>query len=163
MSFLHKLGRDVASSGRVYLTGGATALLFQWRATTIDLNLKANPEPARFFEVIAQLKDDLAIDVELASPDHFIPLPSGWQERSVFIGRFGKIDFFHFDLYSQALAKIERGHDRDHRDVQAMLQNGHIHAAQLEKYFAVIEPELIRFPSIRPQSFRAAVEAIIRP
>jgi hypothetical protein len=31
--------------GRIYLTGGATALLYGWRSTTIDVDLKANPEP----------------------------------------------------------------------------------------------------------------------
>ena len=39
------------------------------------------------------------MNVELASPSDFIlPLP-GWEERSVFIERFGKVSFFHYDFY----------------------------------------------------------------
>ena len=32
--------------------------------------------------------------------------------------------FRHYDLYAQALAKVERGHARDLADVEAMLERG---------------------------------------
>lgn len=44
------MGRTVKTPGRVYLTGGATALLHGWRPMTVDVDLKADPEPAGFFE-----------------------------------------------------------------------------------------------------------------
>jgi hypothetical protein len=34
------LGRHARGPGRVYLTGGATALLEGWRASTVDVDLK---------------------------------------------------------------------------------------------------------------------------
>jgi hypothetical protein len=55
-------------------------------------------------------------NIELAAPDDFIPPLPGWEEWSIFIARRGKIDFYHYDLYAQALAKIERGHARDLAD-----------------------------------------------
>ena len=51
------LGQRVKGPRTIYLTGGATALLFGWRAKTIDLDIKADPEPRGLFEAIAELKE----------------------------------------------------------------------------------------------------------
>ncbi|MEI6606225.1 MAG: DUF6036 family nucleotidyltransferase [Verrucomicrobiota bacterium] len=153
------LGRRVKSSGRIYLTGGATALLHGWRPMTVDVDLKADPEPAGFFEAIAVLKDELEVNIELASPDDFIPPLPNWRERSLFIARHGLLDFYHYDPYSQALSKLERGHARDLTDVDAMLQSGLIQRDPLFQQFLQIEPLLIRYPALDPKSFRAVVAA----
>lgn len=155
--FMAALGEQVRGEGTIYLTGGATAVLYNWRSATIDVDLKADPEPAGLFEAIARLKDELDINVELASPDQFIPPVPGWRERSLFIARYGPITFFHYDPYGQALAKLQRGHDRDLRDVESMRKDRLIHPEGLRKSFAVIEPALVRYPAIDPASFRAAV------
>ena len=98
-SFLEALGNKARGSGRIYLTGGASALLIGWRQSTIDVDIKADPEPAGLFEALAELKDKLDLNIELASPDMFIPELPGWRDRSQFIARFGSIDFYHFDFY----------------------------------------------------------------
>ena len=152
------MGRTVKSPGRIYLTGGATALLHGWRPMTVDVDLKADPEPAGLFEAIALLKDTLAVNIELASPSDFIPELPHWRERSLFIARHGLIDFYHYDPYSQALSKLERGHSRDLTDVQSMLQSGLIRRDLLLQQFLRIEPQLIRYPALDPGSFRQAVE-----
>jgi len=53
-------------------------------------------------------------------PPDFIPELPGWRERSRFAFTEGKVDVYHFDAYSQALAKLERGLERDLLDVRAM-------------------------------------------
>jgi len=160
--FMVGLGLRVRGPARIYLTGGGTAVLEGWREMTIDLDLKAVPEPPGLFEAIAELKESIDINVELASPDDFIPALPGWQERSPFIARHGVVDFHHYDLFSQALAKIERAHERDLRDVAAMLERGMIGRERLWELFEAIEPELIRYPAIEPKAFRAAVLAVCR-
>jgi len=155
--FMAALGSRVGGPGRVYVTGGSTAVLHGWRDTTIDIDLKPDPEPPGFFEAVAQLKDELDLNVELACPDHFIPALPGWRDRSVFIARHGQIDFFHYDPYAQALAKLQRGHDRDLQDVQSLLRTGLIHKDRLRELFEAIEPELIRYPAIDAASFREIV------
>lgn len=157
-AFMSALGDRVSGAGTVYLTGGATAVLHGWRAMTIDVDIKPDPEPAGLFEALALLKDELDINVELASPDDFIPAVPGWRERSVFIARHGRVNFFHYDLYGQALSKIQRRHERDIRDVHSMLQSGLVETGMLLEKFGKIEPQLIRYPAIDPASFRAAVE-----
>ena len=155
--FMDALGKRVRGAGTIYLTGGATALLYGWREKTIDLDLKADPEPVGFFEAIAELKDSLDTNVELASPDLFIPELLGWRERSVFIRKVGEIEFRHFDFYSQALAKLERGHDRDGLDVRAFVEQGLIDREKLEDFFEQIRPMLKRYPAIDEASFLESV------
>jgi hypothetical protein len=157
LQFMVALGARVSSEGAIYLTGGATAVLYDWRLATIDIDIKADPEPDGLFEAIAALKDELDVNVELASPDLFIPAVPGWRERSVFIARHGPVSFYHYDPYGQALAKLQRRHDRDLRDVDASLRAGLIRPERLRELFVQIEPQLIRYPAIDAASFATAV------
>jgi hypothetical protein len=156
-SFMLALGEQVRGGGRIYLTGGATAVLHGWRPMTIDIDLKPDPEPLGLFEALAILKDQLDINVELASPDQFIPAIPGWRERSLFIARHGLVEFFHYDPYGQALSKLQRRHERDLRDVRSMLRAKLISRDRLREMFTLIKPQLIRYPAVDPASFEAAV------
>jgi hypothetical protein len=69
----------------------------------------------------------------------------------------------HYDFSAQALAKVERGHARDLADVDAMLARGLISVVDIRAQFALIEPELYRYPAIDPRSFREAVDAAFPP
>lgn len=162
IAFMAALGERVTGPGAIFLTGGATAVWHGWRAMTIDIDLKAEPEPPGFFEALARLKNELDLNVELASPDQFIPPVPGWRERSLFIARHGQLDFYHYDPYSQALAKLQRGHPRDLHDVRCMRRTGLIQADQLQQMFDAITPNLIRYPAIDPTTFRTAVEEFCR-
>ena len=151
------LGNRVRGEGTVYLTGGATALLHGWRSATIDVDIKPDPEPPGLFEVLAFLKDEFDLNIELASPDDFIPAIPGWRQRSLFIVQHGPVKFFHYDPYGQALSKLQRGHDRDLRDVDSLLHSRLIEKSRLWQMFREIEPQLIRYPAIEPAMFRATV------
>ena len=124
---------------------------------TVDVDLKPDPEPPGLFEAIALLKDELDINVELAAPDQFIPALPGWRDRSLFIARHGPLEFLHYDLYSQALAKLQRSHARDLEDVRSMVRDGLVERDRLWKCFDEIAPGLIRFPAIDPRAFRQRV------
>jgi hypothetical protein len=156
-AFMVALGRRVRGPGCIYLTGGATAVLHGWRPMTIDIDLKPDPEPPGLFEALAILKDELDINVELASPDDFIPAIPGWRGRSLFIARHGMVAFHHYDPYGQALSKLQRRHDRDLLDVRSLWRADLIHKDRLWELFTRIKPELIRYPAIDPASFEAAV------
>ena len=77
------------------------------------------------------------------------------------ICREGRVDFYHYDAYSQALSKIERGHEQDVSDVRAMLRDSLIEREKLLSLFAAIEPQLYRYPAIDPPSFAAAVHRFV--
>lgn len=158
--FMKALGGSTSADTRVYFTGGATAVLFGWRQSTIDVDIKMVPERDELFRAIPHLKEELRINVEMASPDNFIPVRDGWSDRSPFIERDGQVSFHHFDLYAQALSKIERGHEQDLADVEEMIRRGLIASGRILEYFEAIVPKLYRYPALDATSFRAAVERI---
>jgi hypothetical protein len=159
--FMRAFAEEADADTRVYLTGGATAVLYGWRASTIDVDIRVVPERDRLYRAIQPLKERLHINVELASPADFIPVPPGWEDRSPFIVREGRVSYHHYDLYAQALAKIERGHTQDVADVEEMLRRGLIDRGAALRYFDRIEPDLYRYPAIDPPSMRRAVEAAL--
>ena len=158
---MRRLGEEARGPGRVFLVGGASAVLIGWRQTTVDIDLKLDPEPPGVFEAIARAKDALAINIELAAPDEFIPPLPDWQARSPFIARHGAVDFHHYDFYGQALAKVERGHEMDRRDVAAMHAHRLIDPDRLPVFFDAIESGLLRYPAIDPEVFRSKVLAAV--
>ena len=159
--FLRALGEAACGETTVYLTGGATAVLSGWRSSTVDVDLKLEPDRDEILRAIPRLKEALETNVELASPDGFLPELPGWRDRSPFVAREGLVTVRHYDLYSQTLAKVERGHARDLADVAAMLDRGLVLPARLRELHAAIEPLLYRFPAVDPPTFRAALEAAL--
>lgn len=156
--FMRALGRAARSDTRVYFTGGASAVLLGWRPTTIDVDLQMVPDRDELLRAITAIKEQLEINVELASPAHFIPELPGWEARSRFIAREGPVSFYHYDFYAQALAKIERGHAQDRADVAAMLRDGLVTPERLHEFFDDIVGQMHRYPAIDPTAFRRAVD-----
>jgi hypothetical protein len=166
--FLVKLGIEFRHPARLYLVGGTTLVYEGLREQSLDIDISyevADEHEAEFAQVIRRLKDELQINVEQASPGDFIPLPSGWKERAKHVGRFGQVDVFHFDLYSTALSKIERGREGDYQDVLALLRSGQIDMGELRQAFDNIMPRVERESLKRnPDRFRrnfAVVERLL--
>jgi hypothetical protein len=153
-----RLGRVSRIRVRIYLTGGATAVLEGWRESTIDVDLRFEPESDELLREIPALKEGLGVNVELASPPDFIPELPGWRERSPFLFRAGNVDIHHFDPYSQALSKIERGFTQDLDDVRELIERGLVEPGRLQALFDAIEPEMFRYPAIDPPTFRRKLD-----
>jgi hypothetical protein len=145
---IEELGRRTRGGGVVYLVGGATALLLGIRQTTVDIDLKLDPEPVGVFEAIRDLKEQLQVNIELASPDQFVPALPGWGERSDLIAVHNGVQFRNFDLYTQTLAKLERGYERDMEDVRAFIRLGLVVPGRLRELFESVRGQFIRYPSV---------------
>lgn len=156
--FMRALGREADEETSAYFTGGATAVLLGWRPTTIDVDLRLDPETDVLLRALSRLKDELRVNVELVWPGDFVPVPAGWEDRSIVVAREGRVTFYHFDPYAQALAKVERAHAQDVDDVRALVAQGLVDPAKALAYFNEIEPGLYRYPAVDPRSFRARVE-----
>jgi hypothetical protein len=137
-------------------------VLLGWRDSTIDVDLKLVPEHDKLLRSLPSLKERFQINIELASPDDFIPELPSWQERSRFIRQEGKLTFLHYDFYAQTLAKIERGHNVDLLDVRKMIQSGLVEPNRLLEFFSQIEEKIYKYPALDSQKFRAAVEGVVR-
>jgi hypothetical protein len=159
--FMRALAVGVKRSGRIYLVGGATAVLLGWRTSTIDIDLKIIPESDEILRSLPELKERLHVNIELASPGDFIPELPGWQKRSRFIQQEGKLAFYHYDFYAQALAKIERGHVVDLNDVSRFIDGGLVEPKRLREMFFAIEDQIYRYPALNASAFRQAVERVL--
>ncbi|MGH9419911.1 MAG: DUF6036 family nucleotidyltransferase, partial [Thermoanaerobaculia bacterium] len=157
-AFMSEIAAEARESGRIYIAGGASAVLRGWRDSTVDVDIKILPENDRILRAIPDLKERLQINVELASPADFVPALNGWEERSPFIARDGSISFHHFDFYTQALSKLERAHRKDLVDVDSMVRDGLVDPKRLLVLFEEVAPAIYRFPAIDPRTLRAAVE-----
>jgi hypothetical protein len=159
---MEAFGRAASGRVRVYLVGGTTAVLLGWRTTTIDVDFVMRPDDEGILRALPSLKETLQVNLELASPAEFIPVPAGWEDRGTFVAQEGPVAFYHFDLYAQALAKVERGHRHDLADVREMIERRLVDPGHALAYFARMEPDLYRFPAIDARSFRRAVEDAFR-
>lgn len=158
LELLRRLGAVAKAPTTIYLTGGATAVHLGWRDSTVDVDIKLDPDDGAILRELPHLKELLEVNVELASPDDFVPVPPGWPDRSPLVDTFGPLTARHFDLVGQALAKIERGHERDDQDVAEMLDRRLVTTESLREAWAAIEGELYRYPAVDPAQFRAALD-----
>jgi len=162
LKFLEQLGAAARTPGTCFLTGGGSALLLGWRDTTIDIDLKFDPEPSGVFDAIPALKRTLHINVELAAPSDFLPPLKQWRERSRFIDKYGSLEVYHYDFVSQALSKLERGHDKDLLDVTEMLRRKLVTAEELLAHAEAIRPEIRRYPAVDEESFLRRVNDFVK-
>lgn len=157
---VREFGRLAREPATVYLVGGTTAALEGWRQTTLDIDLYLEPEVEVLLRAIPALKERLDVNIELASPLDFLPALPGWRDRSMFVSQEGPLTVRHFDLYAQALAKLERGFDQDRQDVAAMVERGLVDVPELGRLLQAIQPELYRFPAVDSGALREAVDAL---
>ncbi len=130
--FLVQVGRT-RQPGRLYLTGGAALVHRGIRpGQTLDIDIQITADPANLTAQVAQLKQQLNINIEFASPGDFIPLPTQWETRSQFIKRYNQVDVFYFDWYSIALSKMQRANRQDVVDVQLLVRQGFVNVVELD-------------------------------
>lgn len=155
--FLNALGKAYRKTGRLYLAGGAALVHMGLRSGStldIDVVIEASDED-EMVTAIRRLKEQMQINIEFASPADFIPIPSQWAAHAKYIGRYGKIDAFYFDLYSLALSKIARSSDRDLVDVRLLVQRKLITLDELDVAYQEVLPRVGKRPYINldPQKF----------
>jgi len=164
--FLEDLGRTFRRPARLYLSGGEGFVWRGLRATTRDIDVAYEVDPADHAEwvrALVALKESLRVNVEEAQPSDFVPLPPGSEGRAEFVGRFGSVDVFLTDPYAVAIAKLDRGSARDLADVRALLAAGVVEAGRaaelLEQAIAADPRPRVRFDPARVRRNLAAVTA----
>lgn len=144
-----------------YLTGGATAILYDFREGTIDIDIAGDMD--ELFSYIPKLKERLQINIELAKPTDFVPSLPGEKDRHLLIGTFGQVTFMHFDPYAQAFSKIVRGHQTDISDVKALRASGLVDIKKLyERVKELPDSAFARYPRLHRSAVEAAVESFAK-
>lgn len=156
---LRTWGREAHTPARLYLVGGACAVLRGWRQSTLDVDLEIVGESDELLRALPEIKRRLDLNIELVAPHHFVPALPGWQDRSPFVAVFGQLSVFEYDFYGQALAKLERGHTQDLLDLDSMVREGLVDPSRLASLFASVESELFRYPAIDAATLAGTVRA----
>src|SRR5581483_5178009 len=75
---------------------------------------------------IVQLRQQLNMTIEFASPGDFMPLPARCETRSEFIRHYGQVDAFAFDWYCVALSQVRRASRLDVADRRLPVRQGFV-------------------------------------
>jgi hypothetical protein len=159
-SLLAELGRYAQVGDRLYLTGGATAVLVGWRRSTRAVDIRLEGGEDALLRAIAELKDRLSINIELASPLDFLPEVAGWRDRCPYVGRFGALEVFDMMYELQALSKLQRAFDQDLEDVREMLARQLTSKTAILAVFEHMRSELFRFPAVDEPRLAKAVDGL---
>src|SRR5205823_1960623 len=87
---------------------------------------------------VPRLKNQLDVNLEPASPEDFMPVRSGALEQSPFVGRYGAISVFYYDLPSTVLAKVARGSETDLADIRRLVDAGMVDWEAVEAAWAEV-------------------------
>jgi len=144
-AFMKEVGKRFRGNrARVHLVGGCVLVHDGLKAATVDIDLDIRETPPQdqgeLLGILRDLKKELDLNIEEAAPPDFIPVPAGASDRAGFIGTYGRVDFYRYDPYSVALAKIERGQERDFEDVATMIGAGSIEWHVLETCYHEVLP-----------------------
>ena len=139
-SFLQTLGKRISKPATLYLLGGSALCLLGSSRETLDVDYSLETSAKGIETIINELAKEMKMDLEAVPLSEFIPLPPDAESRRRFVGRYGWLDVYIFDLYSIALSKIARGFESDLEDVQFLLAKNLIVWAELEDHFQSIFP-----------------------
>jgi hypothetical protein len=157
--FLQKLGSRAERPTALYLLGGSALCLLGSPRETLDVDYTLDPKSPDVEKLIAQVADESKLDLEFVPLAEFIPLPPESEQRRRFVGRYGQMDVFIFDLYSIALSKIARGFESDFDDVLFLLAKDLIGFDELERLFLLILPDAAR-SDILSSEFKAYFDEV---
>jgi predicted ATP-dependent serine protease len=62
-SIARELGRIARAPVRIYLTGGSTAVIEGWRQTTVDVDMRLEPEADELLRALPALKNRFGINM----------------------------------------------------------------------------------------------------
>jgi hypothetical protein len=150
--FLKRLGEQFPHPAKFFLLGGSALCLLGSPRETLDVDYSLEPPSAEIEQTLGQLSSELHLDLESVPLAEFIPLPPNAEKRHHFLGRYGQVDVYIFDLYSIALSKIARGFESDLEDVEFLLSRNLIVWVELEEYFKSILPSA-KNSDINPKEF----------
>jgi hypothetical protein len=160
-SFLQKLGERISQRVTLYLLGGSALCLLGSPRETLDVDYSLATCTKEIEKTINALAKEMKMDLEAVPLSEFIPLPPNAESRRRFIGRYGQLDVYIFDLYSIALSKIARGFESDLEDVQFLLAQRLIAWDELENHFKSILSRAWK-ADIDPKEFQAYFDELKR-
>jgi hypothetical protein len=140
-------GVDVAAPARLYLISRTSHLAEGWCDRVPALELAGAGDGIELGEAVREAGQALGVDVAWESPADVIPLPAGWEERSLnaTIGQGdtgNSLELRHFDPYSVVLRLIARGDEPDYVAALEYVLHGWVEPARLEGLLSEVVPRM---------------------
>jgi hypothetical protein len=159
--------RSVAAPARLYLVSRTSHLAEGWRDRVPAFELAGDRGAPELGEAVREAGDALGVELVWESPADVIPLPVGWEERSLgadlsavglpkaealakatrpaMIGQGGAgntLELRHFDPYSVVLRLIARGDEPDYVAALEYVRYEWVEPARLEGLLAEVVPRM---------------------
>jgi len=159
--------RSVAAPARLYLVSRTSHLAEGWcdRVPAFELAGDAHLRPgsggqaggAELGDAVREAGRALGVDLVWESPADVIPLPAGWEERSLGAealaqaarpatieqgGTESALELRHFDPYSVVLRLIARGDEPDYVAALEYVRHDWVEPARLEGLLAEVVPRM---------------------
>ncbi len=134
-AFLTAVGKRCEPASTLFLLGGGALELLGSVRPTLDLDYVGDDlQLTNLQQLMAQIADEMHIELEAVPIAGFVPLPEHSEERSVLVGEFGNLAVYVFDPYTIALSKLDRGFDTDIDDILFLVRRHLITVDQLAAF-----------------------------
>jgi hypothetical protein len=97
--FFKRLGEEISTPTKFFLVGGSALCLLGSPRETLDIDYFIEGETDEVEQDLKELSTELKLDLESVPLKEFIPLPPGAEARRRFIGKFGQVEVYIFDLH----------------------------------------------------------------
>lgn len=141
--------KRVAAPARLYLVSRTSHLAEGWCDRVPVLELAGGTGGADLGEAVREASRSLSVGVVWESPADVIPLPAGWEERSLpLTGTIGHgetgntLELRHFDPYSVVLRLIARGDEPDYVAALEYVLHGWVEPTRLEGLLSEVVPRM---------------------
>lgn len=162
--FLTRLGERYSNTATLYLLGGSALLLLGNLRQTLDIDYTTDLDSQQqqsLESIMNELAAEYRLDIEAVPIAEFVPVPADAETRRRFIGRFGQLDVYVYDLYTIALSKIARGFETDMDDVIFLVKSNLIDLSELQKHFQAVLPRAAQ-ADIIPSEFQQYFQDLLR-
>ena len=130
--FLTAVGNRCEPASTLFLLGGGALEMLGGARPTLDLDYVGNDlQQDDLQQLMAQVANEMQIELEAVPIAEFIPLPIDADKRAVLVGEFGNLTVYIFDPYTIALSKLDRGFDTDMEDILFLIQHQLVTVEQL--------------------------------
>ena len=140
-------GVEIAAPARLYLVSRTSHLAEGWCDRVPAFELAGDKDRTELGDAVHEAGRALGVDVVWESPADVIPLPAGWEERSLTAtighGDTGNtVELRHFDPYSVVLRLIARGDEPDYVAALEYVLHGWVEPARLESLLSEVVPRM---------------------
>lgn len=134
----------LTAPARLYFVSHTSHLAEGWRDRVPEFELAGDAGSTALAEVVREACRSMGVGLVWQSPADVIPLPRGWEERSLDAKAFAEapLEVRHFDPYSVVLRLVARGDEPDYVAALEYVLHGWVEPVRLEGLLGEVVPRM---------------------